>query len=107
MGIGTDVGNKAYFLNAVTMTVTLTAQSLEASSIPPGASGAIIAADTAGGAVNWAAGGTTANTQVGVPLAAGSNVIVSDGMAEIESMSFIAQTTTDGALTFQFFQEVG
>ncbi len=85
---------------ATPLTVSTAVVNVSASSIPNGASGAIISNALGQGAVNWAYG-TNPTTLVGIPLAAGEAMAIED-IADLTQLRFIRESTTDGALTFQF-----
>lgn len=85
--------------------VNTTASGLNVSSIPLGASGALIA-NVSGGAVNYLIGGTDPTTAVGIPLAVGEYIEIRDERESLETIRFIRNSgTADGSLTFLFFTE--
>ena len=91
----------AYFLPFMTpLTASTTVVSVDPSSIPPGASGAIISNAPGGGAVHFGYG-TNPSTAVGVPILAGEGVVIED-IQDMTQLRFIRQSTTDGLLTFHF-----
>jgi hypothetical protein len=85
---------------ATPLVVSTAVVSVSASSIPNGASGALISNALGAGPVNWLYG-TNPSTIVGIPLAAGEVMGLEDS-ADLTQLRFIRQSTTDGALTFQF-----
>jgi len=90
-----------YFLPFMTpLTVSTTVVSLDPSSIPIGASGALISDAIGSGAVNFGYG-TDPSTLVGTPLAPGESAAIED-VGDLTQFRFIRQSTTNGALTFQF-----
>ena len=84
----------------VPLTVSTTVVSIDPTSIPPGASGALIANRPAAGTVHFGYG-TDPSTAVGIPIIAGEVMVIEDD-TNLVNFRFIRQSTTDGVVTFQF-----
>lgn len=105
MAIDALFSTPVYFSpNVVALTVSTTVVSIDPSSIPAGASGAIVSNAVGAGPVNWAYG-VDPSTTLGIPLAAGEAMVFEDARGEngqFPTLRFIRQGGSDGTLTFQF-----
>lgn len=89
-------------MGCVGVTVSTAAIGITVSSIPNGASGAIIGCVAAG--VNYGIG-TDPTTAVGIPLPVNTAIDFEDNLDTLQRIKFVRVSGTDGLITFNFFTE--
>jgi len=93
-----------HYMGVLTLTVSGTVVGIAASSIPPGASGAVVANAVGAGDVHWLVG-SDPSTAFGVPLKAGDALVFRDNPTTIQNLRFIRVGSSDGRVTVHFLTE--